>query len=101
MNITAISGSGAADGTDQRWSVHIGHDHVGDQQMDLARMAADQIDRLFAARRFQHLVAAQLEGTGGEAPHRLFVFDDQYGFLPGDVAQRRSARDRRRSAIRP
>ena len=62
---------------------HVRHDDVGDQQVDLARVAAGDAEGLRAARGGDHLVAVAGEDPLGYLAQRFLVLDDQDGFSLG------------------
>ena len=65
-------------------AVLIGHDHVGEQQIDAARVAGRELEAALGAVRFDHLVAHPAQQLADRHAHHLIVFQDQNGLaLPG------------------
>ena len=58
-------------------AAHLGHDDVGGQQVDGARVAASDRDRLGRAVCLQHLVAGPLQDGRDERPDRRLVLDQE------------------------
>ena len=85
---------------DHGGAVHVGHHHIGDDEMDLGA-ALDDLQRFFAAAGFQHIVAAHAQGARRKAAHRFLVLDQQNGVLAGDIARRGRGFHRRASELRP
>ena len=63
-----------------------GHDHVGQHQVDRARMAFPDLQGFRAGTGFQHLVAAILQDQVRHVAQHRFVLDHQDGFLPPGTA---------------
>ena len=89
MNITGASPRKPRAFLQQRRPVDAGHDHVGDQQVDLAGVLLGQGQGLLAVGGLDHLVAAGAQQAGGDAAHGVLVLDEQDAADAGQVAGRR------------
>ena len=57
--------------------MHLGHDHIGQQQADFFFVLAGQFDGFAGAARLQHLVALFLEKVADHAPKTVLIFNQQ------------------------
>src|SRR5882724_10963536 len=64
----------------QLLSSYAGHHDIGEEKIDWLLRVFDQLDRFFAAFRFDHLVAVGLEKLSSQFAQSLFVFDDENCF---------------------
>ena len=62
---------------------HVRHDDVGDEQVDLALVAAGDVEGFRAVGRGDHLVAVAGEDPLGDLAQGFLVLDDQDGLSPG------------------
>lgn len=69
----------------QGGTVHIGHDNIGDQQVDGVPGDVDKLGCGDAAARLQHLVALVAQRPRAEHTHRIFVFHQKHGAGAGKV----------------
>src|SRR5689334_16677023 len=60
---------------------HLGHDHVGEEQVDRAGMGLREVDRFGAAGGGQHVVAGAGQHAGGDLAQVVFVFGHENGFV--------------------
>src|SRR6267378_7478477 len=82
-------GPGLADVVHQAASADVGHDDVGNQQVDLPAEAVGDFNGLFAVAGLQDLIAAADEVFGGGVAKIVFVIHQQNGFGAAIVAARR------------
>ena len=72
----------------QRRPVDIGHDDVGDDEVDGLLAGLDDLERPFAVAGLDHLVALRRQRPGADHAHRVLVLDQQDGAHPGKIAGR-------------
>src|SRR5262249_35300002 len=72
---------------EQRGAVHLGHDDVGHDEIDLAWVPLEHLDRLDAVAGLEHAVAARRKPARVEAAQTLLVLDKQDRALTGIVGQ--------------
>ena len=58
--------------------VHLGHDDVGDEQVDLRAGIPCERDRLARRRRLEHAVARALERELDDVAHDVLVIDNEH-----------------------
>ena len=75
---------------------HLGHDDVGDEQVDLAVVAGGEGEGLGTVRGGDHVVAVAGEDPFGDLAERLLVLDDEDGLALGAAFVGRGFLDRRR-----
>ena len=79
IEITGNPGTPRAETRDQLASVHAGHHHVGQEQIDVDVRALDEGQRRCTIGRFEHAVSAALEQPPHDVPHALLVVHDEHG----------------------
>jgi hypothetical protein len=67
-------------------ALHSGHDHVGEQQVDMVLVAFRGADRLEAVARRDHLVAVTGKDATGHFTQRRFVFDQEHQLAAAALA---------------
>ena len=72
-------GTGRLNPVGQLPAAHVGHYHVGEQQVDVPGVRLADLNRFRAAGRRQNGIAKLLQNPHGEFAHRLFVFHYQDG----------------------
>ena len=70
-------------------AIHLRHDDVGNDEIDLAAILFDDLQRVQARGRLQHCVAARGESAGAERPDRLLVLDEEDRAVAGEIGGRR------------
>jgi PPOX class probable F420-dependent enzyme len=62
-------------------AAHLGHDHVGEQEIDLALVIGGEGERLGGPARLEHVVAEPAQEVRGEHAHLLLVLDQEHGLV--------------------
>jgi hypothetical protein len=87
---------------DELLSVHGRHDHVGEEDVDVAAPTSAELERFEAVGRLEHVVRVELERLADEPADDVFVVDDEdcsRRSLRGVVLRRRSREFGRRGGF--
>src|SRR5580700_11163917 len=93
-------GAGEMEPIGKTASTHLRHDHVGQQELDLARASLrNESLSVIAIRSFDYLVAELAQETHGNVPHTHIIFEHENGFGSSSefTKKRFLVRGRRRS----
>ena len=63
-------------------SAHLGHDHVAQEEVNRARIAAGDVQCLVAAFGFEHVITFDAQELAGQFAHARFVLDDENRLAP-------------------
>jgi hypothetical protein len=95
MYSTATRGSELADLLGHLRAAHLGHDDVGDEQVDLAVVPGSASQRLVAVGGGEDVVSASGEYPLGDVAESFFVLHDQDGLAGGSAFVGNGFPDRR------
>ena len=76
---------------EQRRPVHLGHDHIGDDEIDRLLALLDDLQRLDAGGRLEHRVAARRQRPRVDGADGILVLDEEDDALAGEVGRRASS----------
>ena len=101
MNSTRRSRPGRDEPLRERRTVHVGHDDIGEQQIDLVVVLIEDLARAARRRRLENAVALTPQHRADDDPDAVLVFDEQDRFAAlvhdgGHWRRRRRARSPRR-----